>query len=373
MAVYTTNEQKEMRRDSIVLVIPTLRQGGAERVMSILAEQWAALRYDVHIVLLAGGPLFYGISNSISVHDLGFNSKNKGGRICSEIITLLKLRRLIVEIHPLFVLSFMEKYNSFTIIASACTGISVFVSDRSSPTRVFPWTTRLLRWFTYSFATGIIAQTEMAREHLNNRLMFMSNTCVIPNPVRESTVANKGVKENIIISAGRLSPEKGHDHLIRAFSKMRIDQWRLVILGDGPMRPVLKDMAIKLGVSDRFELPGAIDNVDHWLERASIFAFPSLSEGFPNALAEAMAAGLPCVSFDCDAGPRDIIQDGVNGFLIPVGDGDGLLMRIQQLIDDPSLRHRIGMAAKNASWRFNADQIAERYLQFALNHKEDEL
>lgn len=351
----------------ILLVIPTLKQGGAERVMSELANEWASLGNDVHLVLLAKSVPFYELHDRVQVYNLGFYNKGKINKLIAEASTLLKLRRLIKLSNPDFVLSFMEKYNILTILASLGTSVPVFVSDRSNPNKKISKQIEFLRSILYKRAAGIIAQTKLAK-----RILEMStgndNIKVISNPLRRVNFNSKTLKENIIINVGRLVPEKGHEYLIKAFAGVD-SGWHLVILGEGPLRNKLRSIAHSYGVEDRLIMPGSVSNVDDWLCKSSMFAFSSISEGFPNALAEGMAAGLPCISFDCDAGPSDIINDGVNGYLVPSKNIEMLSEKMNFLVENPNLRNLIGNEAGKISERLSVDKVAKMYYEFCLQSK----
>jgi glycosyltransferase involved in cell wall biosynthesis len=171
-------------------------------------------------------------------------------------------------------------------------------------------------------------------------------------------------RENIIVNVGRLVPEKGQKHLIEAFSLLGRRDWRLLILGDGKLREELTNLADSLGIWDLVEMPGTVSDVDYWLAKSSIFAFPSVSEGFPNALVEAMAAGLPCVSFDCNAGPKDIIRNNENGILISEGDVLSFSHALKSLIDDERLRIRMGNAALDIRNDLDLVKISKSYMDF---------
>lgn len=286
----------------------------------------------------------------------------------SEINTLLRLRKLFKIHKPDAILSFMEKYNAFTIIASGFLGLKVFVSDRSNPLRKVSIQTELLRKLTYKYAAGIIAQTEFAKEVLYDKTKN-TNIKVIPNPVKSIQRFPDFKKDKIILNVGRLVPEKGQKYAIEAFSKLSNNEWKLIILGDGPLRNELENLIRELKVEDRVLLLGSVHNVDEWLAKASIFVFPSVSEGFPNALVEAMAAGLPVVSFDCDAGPRDIIKHNKNGMLIEQMNVDQLVICLNELMNDDNKRSNLAEAAKQINIQLDKSKIAFEYFDFLLMTK----
>lgn len=347
----------------IVLVIPTLKQGGAERVISELANEWARNGHDVYLILLSSYPRFYPLSELITVYELSFENSSKMGKIKSEISTLFKLRKLLIALGPDFVLSFMDKYNILTLIATRFSTLNIFISDRSSPAKKNPLYIEALKIVFYRFATGIIAQTEIAKESLLTKI-HNHNISVIPNPIRHIREMPLLPREKIILNIGRLIPQKGQELLLSIFSRISDQRWKLVILGEGPFRSQLEHQAKELEISDRVLMPGSLANLDDWLAKSSIFAFTSLSEGFPNSLAEAMSAGLACISFDCVAGPSDLIVDGDSGFLIPIGNEVIFLEKLNDLIGDETLLIRIGQRGKHITRKLNVSQIAEKYLDF---------
>ncbi len=353
----------------IILVIPTMTHGGAERVMSELANIWAHENHTVHLVLLAKSKNFYEISDKVIVHNLGFVQNGKISKIISTIKTILKLRRLFKSLDSDFILSLMIKSNISTLLASLFLAQNIFVSDRSNPKRVQPKVVSFLRKLTYRYASGIIAQTILSKEILT-KMTGNQNITVIPNPVRRINLNQDIKKEKIILNVGRMIPEKGQKYLLEAFSKIESSEWKIVILGNGPLHATLEKQARALGINNKLEMPGTVKNIDKWLSRASIFVFPSISEGFPNALTEAMAAGLPSVSFDCDAGPGDLIVNGKNGFLIPVGDIYGLTSRLKVLMSEPTVRHRLSGEAKKIANNLEKSKITDKFLKFCSNSKE---
>ena len=347
----------------IFLIIPTLASGGAERVMSELANEFFRQNHEVHLVLLAKSEDFYSIYPSIRVHRLNFINKGKLKKILLEINTFLKLYKILKAEKPHAVLSFMEKYNLITIVASRFLRLKVFISDRSNPQKKIPLTIRVLKKVMYRFATGIVAQTSLAKNILV-KTTGNKNITIIANPLKPIKFHPEISREKIILNIGRLVPEKGQKYLLYAFSNIQYTDWKLFILGDGPLRSELINLAEKLKIANNLYMPGEVKKIDEWLAKASIFAFPSVSEGFPNALAEAMAAGLPCVSFDCNAGPRDIIKNSKNGFLVSLYNSREFAQKLRILIDNPKLRLSIGVQAKYIQNHLEISKIAGEYISF---------
>jgi glycosyltransferase involved in cell wall biosynthesis len=352
----------------IVLVIPTLKQGGAERVMSVLANEFSRKGHEVHLCLLAGGEHFYELEENVIIHDFGFVNNNPLQKIMGEVKVFSQLRNLLKSTKPDLVLSFMTKYNVLTIMASSFLNINVFVSDRSNPKKQLPNSIVLLRRITYKYATGVIAQTSLAKEMIEKET-GNKNVKVIPNPLKELQQYPEKEKEKIILNVGRMVPEKGQKYILEAFSRIPSNDWKLVILGNGPLRMELEEEAKRLNITHQLIMPGAVKNVDEWLAKSSIFAFPSVSEGFPNALVEAMSAGLPCVSFDCDAGPRDIIQNEVNGYLVPLKNINLFAQKLNTLMQKEELRIELGQEAIKIKEELEPSMITDKFITFCSGEK----
>lgn len=357
------------KRMKIVLVTPLLDNGGGQRFITELANYWDALNYDVSIILLRSGESFYPISKNIKIYELGYSNVDKQGKfdkLRSTIRTLYKLRKKIKQIQPKFVLSILSSTNILTIATTRNLKTKVYVNDIMSPYRKRTSFEKKCRKLLYKRADGVIALTNIAKEIIYKETKS-ENIAVIPNPVKEVNILENIKKEKIILNVGRLVHDKGQKYLLEAYAKLNKLDWKVVILGEGDRRDSLKELANKLNINNQVLMPGAVKNVDEWLSKASIFAFPSVSESWGLALTESMVAGLPSVSFDCEVGPREMIVDGENGFLVPVGDVDLFTKRIEQLIDDEDLREKFSVNAKKEAEKYKIEIIGNRILEFCTN------
>lgn len=353
----------------VFLVIPTLSAGGAERVMSLLANDWVTKHmFDVHLILLASADDFYEVDERVVIHRLGFLANQSGlNKYIAMIKTFFLLRRLITKEKPIYILSFMTNYNIFSLLAALGKKVKVFVSERDSPLAYKSIFIKYLRRLIYPLAQGIIAQTEDYKIFIQKETGH-ANISVIPNPLRDTLKNTNIQKEKIVLNVGRLVPQKGHKLLLLAFSLIEdTKDWVLVILGDGPLRDELINYARELGIENKVHFKGTIKNVDDWLQQSSIFAFSSISEGFPNALAEAMIAGLPCVSFNCIAGPKDLIQDGVNGFLVEPENVQLFANKLNILMVNESLRAQFSYEARKIFQTINEAEICSRYFKVMID------
>jgi glycosyltransferase involved in cell wall biosynthesis len=355
----------------LCLVIPSFQAGGMERVMSELAGYFA-LRKDIELHLILYGitrEIFYPVPGSVIIHKPSFRfSKNL--RFFHTLRTLLYLRRTIKEIEPVSILSFGELWNSFVLLALAGLNYPVYISDRCSPARKFNTFHTLNRKILYPRATGIIAQTGTAMEIYRDRFRHR-NIRVIGNPIKMKEAGNRTERENIVLMVGRLIRSKHQDKLIELFLKIDLPGWRLVLVGYDHLQQNnyerLQEIISRHNAGDRVFLEGKQADVDSYYSRSKIFAFTSSSEGFPNAIGEAMAAGLPVVAFDCIAGPSDMIRDNSNGFLIPLFDYDLFQAKLELLMRNGALAENFGRDAREDIKKFSTERIGREFLDFILD------
>lgn len=347
-----------------VIVMPSLPAGGAERVATILGNEWCKRpATQVTLVLLFDDQIFFSLDARIRIIRLGMVPQAARLKWIWQIIsTLPRLRQIIVKERPQFVLSMIHKYNLYCLLSTWRTGVPIIVSERDNVDET-PVMLRLLRYLFYGYAAGAVAQTDAARTLLL-RETKLRHVTVLPNPVELDSSSTIDGREQIIISVGRLVQSKGHADLLNAFASLHRKDWQLVICGDGPSGEDLRRLAERLGIASQVLFLGTVSGVREWLRRAQIFALPSYTEGFPNALAEAMATGLAVVSYDCPTGPREMIRDGQDGLLVPVGDKDFLASSLLTLMEDRVRADELGAAAYCAARRFDSTAVASAYFDF---------
>jgi glycosyltransferase involved in cell wall biosynthesis len=349
-----------MKNKSIVLVIPSLKVGGMERVMSELANYFVNINGpEVHLIILGKQDKFYKIDSRIKIWEPSFIFDNEK-RLYNTYKTIKFLRSSLKKIKPISVLSFGETYNSFVLLASIGLKSKVVISDRSKPDKDWGFFQNILRKYIYRRSYGIISQTEYAANFIRN-LTKHKNIHVIPNPTYSLNFSLQ-LKENIMLTVGRLIDSKNVDDLIIMFSEIKFDDWKLWIVGDGPEKQKLEKLTIDLDLIEDVIFWGSRKDVGKFYNQASIFAFTSISEGFPNALLEAMTAGLPIIAYDCIAGPSDLIEDGKNGFLIPMLDSDLYKKKLKKLLSDSALRGEFGERAFSTSKEYDMNVIGKKYL-----------
>jgi|WetSurMetagenome_2_1015567.scaffolds.fasta_scaffold00033_11 GalNAc-alpha-(1->4)-GalNAc-alpha-(1->3)-diNAcBac-PP-undecaprenol alpha-1,4-N-acetyl-D-galactosaminyltransferase len=359
----------DMRHINLTLVISSLSSGGAERVMSILANYWAENGCTVTLITIDSADSdFYKLNDGIKRVSLGLmgESSNPFAGIRNNLKRILKLRHEILASSPDVVICFMEKTNVLTLIATRGLGLNVLVSERTDPAHHDIgklW--NALRQITYKWADVVVAQNNQVKQWLE-KFVPVSKVVVIPNPVQyeirnenyeplNNLLGIQGDKQTVI-AMGRLGIEKGFDMLIKAFAKIN-SQWQLIIFGEGSERSSLECLVSDLNMRDRIHLPGLVNNPMQYLKQADLFVMTSRFEGFSNSLLEAMACGLPVISFDCPSGPREIIRNGVDGILVPAENIDALADAMNLLMSDESERTRLAAKAPQVLERFAVEKI----------------
>lgn len=360
------------RSDSlrVAFVIGSLGPGGAERVITILANAFAQHGWHTLIITLVHAERqFYPLDPRVrSISLLRLNGRrNVLAKIANGLAALKKIRRTVQLNRSDVVVSFLTETNVLAILALAGTGVPVVVSERTDPLlHKLPWVWRLLRRCSYRASAALVIQTEALREWAK-RLVPDSRISVIPNPIPSRAFvtqsADSSLPQVFISAMGRLVYVKGFDILIEAYSTIaaRYPHIKLVILGEGPDREQLRDIAAKFRVSDSVHLLGHRTDPFSVLGRALLFVQSSRYEGFPNALAEAMSIGLPVVASDCSHGLRAIIAHEENGLLVPPDDAGALACAMLRLIENDSLRGRIAANGKRSVESLDTPLIATKW------------
>jgi glycosyltransferase involved in cell wall biosynthesis len=214
----------------------------------------------------------------------------------------------------------------------------------------------------YSQLGAVVVLTEHDADAYRELLPGGARLVCIPNAVRPDLGPPATGQGTTVLASGRLTRQKGLDLLLDAFARVapRYPDWQLVICGEGHWRARLERQVAELGLRDVVDLPGAVD-LPRWMDDAAVFVLSSRFEGFPLVLIEAMAKGLPVVSFDCPTGPGEIVENHRNGVLVPAGDVPALADALGALMADPALRARLGAAAAQDARRFTPDGIGARW------------
>ena len=348
----------------ITIIAPSRKMGGIERALSIIANKWVVQGFNVTYVSCLKSEPFYKLDAAIKVIEPNF--KRSGGFVNKIFFypRLIKyIRKQVKKEKPDRILSFGDFFNPLVLLASYGLKIPIYISDRTSADYRFPKYISVLKQKLYPKAAGFIAQTPRAYKAKATQFGEDFRQTIIPNAIRaieENTVS----KENNILYVGRFAWEKNPGALIEAFSKIENkDNWKLVMAGHGPQLQEMKTKAASLGIASQIDFLGAVTDVDSLLNKANIFVLPSVLEGFPNALCEAMAAKLPVVCFD-SIPFESIITPNKEGCVIPEGDIEALSNTLYDLMNDKSMRIKIGEKAYEKSKNWNVEIIIEQFNKF---------
>ncbi|WP_172461871.1 glycosyltransferase [Dyella jiangningensis] len=316
----------------LLLVLPSLEQGGGERVLLQLAGSFLAAGRDVHMVaLLGGGPLRSLVPDAVTLHELiDADDAPRGLALAWRVFP--GLVSLIRSVRPDAVLSTMTGTNLLIALACMRAGIRTRLVLREASSLVNTKSALIrhaMRWL-YRQAHELVAVSAGVAQDLRTLGLSKDRIHVIRNPVdvdRLRQLAAVGVPKAIqdngpyVVSLGRLTEAKDFPTLLRAYASSRLrGSHRLVIVGDGEQRANLKNLSRDLGVADRVLLMGAMDNPHGVVAGAAMHILSSRWEGYPNVLLEALVLGVPVVSTDCPHGPSEILDGGRYGRLVPVGD-----------------------------------------------------
>ena len=386
------------------MYIGSLQKGGAERVMANLADYFFEQGYKVTLVTTYLAANEYEVKHAAwksvpagapgaeLVADLDENpvwvdpeGGEKGGiqRIFSALLKneqeksriknfrkrSEKLVKIWKDLRPDMILSFMGKNNIMALSTATKEEIKVVVSVRADPSMEYSSTSMKAAMLTnFGKAAGVVVQSNGAKAKFP---AYIRKKCIIlPNAIDPSFIRPRyiGEREKKIVMVARLNENKNQAMVMEAFkeaTKDKFKDYKLVLYGDGPDRAKQQRLAASLGIDSRVEFAGNVKHVAEHIEKAYIFILASNHEGMPNSLIEAMSLGLACISTDCPCGgPKDLINDGENGLLVPVGDKDAMAQAIRKLLEDKELADRIGTEAAKIQEKCSPEVTNEMWKKY---------
>lgn len=360
------------KKMKILFFIGSLRGGGAERVVSRLANKFAEKDHQVTIVTKTP-ECVYTLHKDIlwkpifKTEDIKNSIFNKSTR---RITYYPRLYNSIKKIKPDIILSFLVGMNRQAILISRILKIPIIVSDRishKSDMTIFNWIERRV---LYKYANNLVVLTEY--DHNNYYSKFLKDVTVIPNPIYPSINENTPSREKIILAVGNLDRwyHKGFDNLIKAFSKIskKHPDWKLQIAGGGKKGKIyLQNIAKELGVVEKIDFMGFEKDVATIMQKSEIFILSSRFEGFPNVLVEAMSNGCTVIACDCMTGPREIIKNNIDGILIEEGNINEMSFNLNKLIADARLREELRKNSILNVKRFDIDYIYTKWNKLIIN------
>lgn len=334
-----------------------------ERASVNTANGFVNQSVNVLYIALFKHPHFFKLDNKINFYE----PKDFNHTKLSFYKTFSWLRKVIKKENPDSILVYNKFFGAIVVLALIATKYRVFISERFSP--FYPWPAKIKIFNKVAFKlnppVGVMAQTKIAAQVQKKYYHKKVSIKVIPNSLRKVKLYPELLREEVILGVGRINEfNKGFDRLLSAFSMIENKQWKLKLIGNINGIDALRNQAKELGIEKRMQFVEPTNAIDEVFAKAGIFVIPSRSEGFPNALCEAMATGLPCISFDFIAGPRDIITNTVDGFIIEDGNIELLAKKINELIGNQPLRHEIGQSAMEIRKRLEQNKISKQVLDF---------
>lgn len=360
----------------IAFLISTLDAGGAQRVATILCNHWV-VAHEVTLLTFQApdDPLQFPLDERVKYFalDLLDSSKSVLGAISRNIARVTTIRRRLREIAPDIVVCFMTETNVVGTLAARWARVPVVISERIHPAHhPLLLVHRIARLVVYRMANALVVQTQNIADWYQRRTGLVPVR--IANPVEFASVPVQPRERAVttgreIVSIGRLDMQKGFDVLINAFYRVAADRpdWSLTIYGEGPLRTDLEIQVEMLGLHNRVRLPGITRDAREQLRGADLYVHAARYEGFPNAVAEALAEGLCVIATDCPGASAELLQHGRYGILATSEDPESLAQAMARAMDDTALRGRFAGQARDALQGFDIDTIAASWLSLFEN------
>ncbi|MBT8394070.1 MAG: glycosyltransferase family 4 protein [Bacteroidia bacterium] len=358
----------------IAFIIQSLGLGGAQRVISTLANNFIE-SYKVTIITFINEEPFYKLNNNIQViscYEEMNPSSNSLEALRSNYLLFKKVNSIVKNNKFDILIGFMTTANVLTTMVGRLNKLPVIISERTNPYhQKLPKSWKFLRTISYRFSNMLVVQSEVIKYYFEGNIPE-NKLVILPNPLsiefsNKRLLNNSSEKKNIILSVGRLVKSKSFDVLIRAFAQTNYTKWELWIAGDGPEFNNLLKLTIELNLRRNVKLLGLVKDISTLYNSSKIFAFSSTFEGFPNTLIEAMHFGLACISTDCPTGPSELIQDGENGYLVPINDIDLMSLKMSDLMESDSTIQDFGNKSVVAVQSFEEQNVVAKWKKIINN------
>lgn len=364
----------------IYCIACTCHSGGMERVLTNKANYLARHGYEIVVVTTdqRGKQPFFPLEPSIRSIDLGINyDENNGKSFLNKLLHYpvkqalhrKRLKAVLMKERPNVTVSMFNNDAGFIpgIKDGSAKLLEIHFSKfkRLQYGRKGVW--KLADWWrskqdekTVRKFDRFVVLTEEDKAYWGN----LPNIMVIPNAISGIPAGTALLANKRVIAVGRYTYQKGFERLVDAWHLLasRFPDWKLDIIGEGEERPLLEQRIRSYGLKRQVTLTRPTQEIGKVYQEASILASSSRYEGLPMVLLEAQAFGLPIVAFQCKCGPKDIVSDGMNGYLVPEGDTAGMAQRLETLMKDVTLRKRMGLKAKESASRFNEEAIMEKWM-----------
>lgn len=342
----------------IMFIIPRMVGGGAERVISVLSNEFVNRQIDVKILMTSGSDMAYELDNRIEVIQIGGRTE---GSIWKRIGRIIRMRKVFKKNRDYTLVAFEPATAFFTCLAKIGLCMKQVSSERNDP-ESFP--NKKIREYAYLHSDRLVFQTEDAMQYFRKEIQ--KKGVIIENPITENLPeVYSGQRKHTIVAAGRLEEQKNHANLFYAFKEFlkKYPDYVLHLYGQGSMEQELKDLAEKMKIRENIIFEGFHENILDEIKDAGMYVLSSNYEGISNSLLEAMGMGMPVVSTDCPCGgSRMCIQNGVNGLLVPVGQSGALRDAMEKIAGSEELAMRMGRAASKVREQFSLHSIVKKWL-----------
>jgi GalNAc-alpha-(1->4)-GalNAc-alpha-(1->3)-diNAcBac-PP-undecaprenol alpha-1,4-N-acetyl-D-galactosaminyltransferase len=363
-----------IKKKKVAFIIPCLEAGGAERVAVTLAQKFTN-ENDVFLIVLNKTKTTYTINAHIQIHFLKeayIPSKNWLMALKNNFVFVKKIIKIAKANQIETLIGFTTTANILVLLSSFFLKGTSFISERNNPeVYQLSFLRKISIRILYPFADGLIVQTSFSKNYFQN---FLKNQKIqiIPNPIDDDLFLRRegyGDRENVFLTVGRLDTNKNQKLLLEAFANLNTKNWKLILVGDGDLKIEYQMLAKKLGIADKVEFVGNVANIEAYYNRAKLFVFTSQSEGFPNALLEALSFGIPCIASDCNSGPSEIIQHRENGFLFEINNQKQLEKQMIELMENGMLRLKFSTNAIQSMAKYHPDAIYKKWESLVFKPK----
>jgi glycosyltransferase involved in cell wall biosynthesis len=363
------NREDQMKRIAI-LVGNIYKTGGTERATVNLAGMLCNQGYDVTILSIypsAGQTLPYEILREIQIVEL--NHSNTPTSIVCKPFWYLRLAQLLRNkiSEGRFDMMVGTGHGINTLLPFIRVGKKIkAIGCEHIAYHTLPFISALVRRIVYPYLDGLVVLTRTAEEKFH----YVKNVARIPNSLPFYPDKPSDLSSKQLLAVGRLAKVKGFDRLISAMTEVFMihPDWKLKIVGEGELEDALKTRVNQLGIKENIVFCPFTTNILPYYLESSIYVLTSYSEAFPMVLLEAMACGIPVVSFNCPEGPADMIRDGADGFLVNDGDLSMFAGRIKMLIEQPELRTKFGIAARQEAEKYDISRIERQWKDFLKDY-----
>lgn len=345
----------------VLIILNDLKNGGVERVLSVIANYLAEKDHAVHVLAIASDCVSYPLSEKVVYEYVPMMQVYKKEGILKEFKIMAQIHKEIKRINPDAVLGFDDSIIIRSVPSAWLQRKRIVVSERIDPS-IYGLPMRIVRQIAYDMAKSVVFQTEDAQKFFPKRTQRKS--VVIPNPLTENLPYRAENTNKDIIMACRLRSQKNVHMAIRAFAKFYPghEDYRLVVYGEGEQLEELKALAVEKGVADNVLFPGHVSDIHERMRSCAMYLSTSDYEGISNSMLEALAIGAPSVCTDCPVGgARMFIKNEINGMLVPVGDEDATAAAMSKIADDPDFAGDISKESVKIRSLLGADVICPQW------------